>query len=73
MYFMRQIEAIAKFKYVPSAAKPYNCDKTMATMECEISSKEDEMLTVQSESDATNKRQRRVFRNIGGRIVEQYV
>lgn len=68
MYFMRQIEALAKFKY----SKDYNCDITIATMECEIADNEDEMLIVRSESDIVNKRRKRVFRNIGGRITATF-
>ena len=73
MYFTSQIEALAKFKYIPSVAKPYNCDRTMATMECEIASKEDEAIAVRSESDEVNRRKRMIFINSGGKIVQKFI
>lgn len=73
MFFIRQIEALAKFKYVPSATKKYNCDKTIATMECEVMSKETENIVARSQSDVQNKRKRRTFKTVNGRLVESYV
>jgi len=73
MFFLSQIEALAKFKYIPSATKPYNCDRTMATMECEIYDKEDEMVIVKSEGDIINKRKRLVYKRVNGRIVQEFV
>jgi hypothetical protein len=73
MYFYNQIESLAKFQYVPSDRKPYNCDITIATMECEIFDKEDELVIVRSESDVINKRRRLVYKKVNGRTIQQFI
>lgn len=45
----------------------------MATMECEIYDKEDEMVIVKSEGDIINKRKRLVYKRVNGRIVQEFV
>lgn len=51
MYFVEQIDALARFKYDPSG-KRYNCDITVATAEAEVAAKEQQFSVVKSRDEA---------------------
>jgi len=54
LFFVTQIDKLAKFKYDPSGKK-YNCDVTIATAEAEVAAKEEEFTVVKSSSQKPKK------------------
>lgn len=72
MFFIEQIDALARFRLKTSSGGVYNCDITMATMEAAIIAKDDEALVVTSSED-TKKDVYLVYEEVNGRLVQKFV
>lgn len=77
MFFIEQVDALSKFKLKKSDGSAYNCDITMATMEVEITAKDEEMITVKSKSQLLKRGERKgsiiYVRNNKGHIIQKII